>query len=70
VVPGVQLHIGAVSLEVSAYAVPCRKNAAWFTDGHFGLMHHRHGFVSRAYATVLEPGRIALGDAVVLEPEA
>lgn len=70
IVPGVQLQVGGVRLEVSAYAVPCRKNAAWFTDGHFGLMHHRHGFVSRAYATVLEPGHIALGDPVVLEPEA
>ncbi len=70
IVPGVHLQVGDALLEVSAYAVPCRKNAAWFTDGHFGLMHHRHGFVSRAYATVLRPGRIATGDPVVLEPDA
>lgn len=70
IVPGVHLRIGQVVLEVSTYAVPCRKNAAWFTDGHFGLMHHRHGPVSRAYATVLHPGTVTLGDEVVLEPGA
>ena len=70
VVPGVHLVVGTALLEVSAYAVPCRKNAGWFTDGHFGLMHHRHGHVSRAYATVLRPGTVALGDPVVLEPPA
>jgi hypothetical protein len=70
IVPGVHLQAGTALLEISAYAVPCRKNAAWFTDGHFGLMHHRHGFVSRAYATVLRPGTVALGDPVVLEPDA
>lgn len=68
IVPGVHLEVGTALLEISAYAVPCRKNAAWFTDGHFGLMHHRHGFVSRAYATVLRPGHVEMGDAVVLEP--
>jgi hypothetical protein len=70
VVPGVHLQAGDALLEVSAYAIPCKKNAAWFTDGHFGLMHHRHGFVSRAYATVLRPGRVTVGDPVVLEPDA
>jgi len=69
IVPGVHLEAGTALLEVSAYAVPCRKNAAWFTDGHFGLMHHRHGFVSRAYATVLRPGHVATGDPITLEPE-
>lgn len=70
VVPGVHLQVGAALLEVSAYAVPCRKNGPWFTDGHFGLMHHRHGPVSRIYATVLRPGTVAMGDPVIFEPEA
>jgi len=70
IVPGVTVQAGTALLEISAYAVPCRKNAAWFTDGHFGLMHHRHGFVSRAYATVLRPGSVAMGDAVIVEPGA
>ncbi|MCU1369066.1 MAG: hypothetical protein JWO77_260 [Ilumatobacteraceae bacterium] len=70
VVPGARLRTGDALLELSAYAVPCRKNAAWFTDGHFGLMHHRHGFVSRVYATVVRPGTVSLGDPVILEPPA
>ncbi len=66
--PGVHLRIGEVLAEVSSYAVPCKKNATWFVGGHFDLMHHRHGPVSRIYATVLEPGSIAVGDPVLLEP--
>jgi hypothetical protein len=31
-------------------------------------MHHERGPVSRVYATVLQPGVIAVGDAAVLEP--
>lgn len=70
VVPGVELRVGEVLAEVSAYAVPCRKNAAWFLDGRFDTMHHRHGPVSRVYATVVEPGVIRVGDAAVIEPGA
>lgn len=70
VVPGARIQAGTALLELSAYAVPCRKNAPWFTDGHFGLMHHRHGFVSRAYATVVRPGTVTMGDPVLLEPPA
>ena len=54
--------------EASSYAVPCFQNKAWFTDGAFELMHHDRGPVSRVYATVLEPGELAVGDAVILEP--
>jgi MOSC domain-containing protein YiiM len=66
--PGVTLAVGEVRCEISSYAVPCKKNAAWFVDGAFDLMHRRHGPVSRVYATVLEPGRITAGDPAVLEP--
>jgi MOSC domain-containing protein YiiM len=66
--PGVLLRLGEVLAEVSSYAIPCKKNAAWFLGGSFDLMHHRHGPVSRVYATVLEPGFIATGDPVLLEP--
>ena len=68
VVPGALLRVGDVALEISSYAVPCRKNAGWFTDGRFDMMHHKHGPVSRVYATVLEPGPVRLGDPVLLEP--
>ncbi len=68
--PGVQLQLGDVRAEVSAYAVPCHKNARWFRDGRFDAMHHRHGPHSRVYATVLEPGTITAGAPVLLEPDA
>lgn len=66
--PGVRLGLGTVLCEVSAYTLPCAKNARWFEEGQFRLAHHERGPVSRVYATVLEPGRITVGDAVVLEP--
>jgi MOSC domain-containing protein YiiM len=68
VVPGVRLSLGTVRCEVSSYAVPCSQNAGWFVGRAFNLMHHDRGPVSRMYATVLQPGRIATGDDVVLEP--
>jgi MOSC domain-containing protein YiiM len=66
--PGVRFRIGDVRAEVSSYAVPCRKNRDWFTGGRFDLMHHKHGPVSRLYATVLEPGAVSVGDPIVREP--
>lgn len=66
--PGVRLQVGSVLCEVSSYALPCFQNSTWFRDGDFELMHHERGPVSRVYATVLETGRISVGDAVVLEP--
>ena len=68
VVPGVRLRLGTVVCEVSSYAWPCKQNAQWFTDGDFTRIHHENGPWSRMYATVLEPGAIATGDDVVLEP--
>lgn len=66
--PGVRLRLGEVLCEVSAYSLPCKKNAAWFIDGEFATMHHERGPVSRVYATVLEPGGIRAGDRAILEP--
>ena len=65
---GVRMRVGEVLCEVSAYTLPCSSNKRWFIDGDFTVMHHERGPVSRVYATVLEPGRIAVGDAAVLEP--
>ncbi len=65
---GVRMRIGEVLCEVSAFALPCTSNKRWFINGDFNVMHHERGPVSRVYATVLEPGRIATGDAAVLEP--
>lgn len=67
--PGVQLRIGGVLAEISAYATPCEKNADWFRDREFNRMNHdRHPGWSRAYAWVREPGTIRTGDQVIVEP--
>jgi MOSC domain-containing protein YiiM len=67
--PGTQLRIGEVLAELSAWATPCAKNAAWFVDREFDRMHHDlHPGWSRAYAWVREPGTIRVGDPVVVEP--
>jgi hypothetical protein len=66
---GVQLLVGDVLAEVSAYSTPCAKNAAWFADrDHRRIDHDRHPGWSRVYAWVREPGTIRAGDAVVIEP--
>jgi hypothetical protein len=66
---GVQLLIGDVLAEVSAFATPCAKNAAWFVGrDHRRMDHERHPGWSRVYAWVREPGTIRTGDVVVVEP--
>lgn len=65
---GVRVQVGGVLCEISAYALPCYQNKAWFLEGDFDTMHHSRGPVSRVYATVLQPGSIAVGDVVTLEP--
>lgn len=64
--PGVRMRIGTVVAEMTAWAIPCRHNAPWFSDGDFNHMSHERGPVSRIYATVIEPGRVATGDRVEL----
>ena len=67
--PGVQLLVGSALLEVTMYAIPCRKNARWFTDGRFRrIAHEVSPGTSRVYARVLVDGVVAPGDAVLLEP--
>ena len=69
-ISGTVISIGAdVTIELSAYATPCAKNAAWFVDRDFRrMLHDTNPGWSRIYATVLEPGRIRTGDQVVVEP--
>jgi MOSC domain-containing protein YiiM len=65
--PGTLLHIGDVTVELSAYATPCKKNAAWFVAGDFDRMSHdRHPGTSRLYASVLETGTVRPGDPVTV----
>jgi MOSC domain-containing protein YiiM len=68
-VPGTIVRAGAALLEISSYAIPCAKNAGWFTDGDFDRLHHeRSPGRSRIYAWVLAPGEVRPGDAVLVEP--
>jgi len=67
VVPGREMTIGPVRIEITDYAAPCSKNAQWFEGGRFNRMHaDRHPGESRVYARVLEGGPIATGDSVAL----
>jgi MOSC domain-containing protein YiiM len=66
--PGVRIRVGTVVALVQAFAEPCRHNAKFFLAGDVHRMNIRRGPVSRVYATVLEPGRIATGDVIELEP--
>ena len=67
--PGVRVATGDALLEISAFAVPCAKNAQWFVDGRFRRIDHgRHPGWSRAYAWVIDGGAVAPGREVVVEP--
>jgi MOSC domain-containing protein YiiM len=67
--PGVRLRVGSVLAEVSDYADPCAANGRWFIDRNFMRIDpERHPGSSRVYASVMEPGRITSGDAVIVEP--
>lgn len=64
--PGVRARVGTVLVDMTSWAIPCRHNAQWFTDGDFRRMSHERGPVSRLYATVVEPGTIRTGDTITL----
>ncbi len=62
--PGTVVRIGEVVGEISSYATPCAKNAAWFSDRDFKRMDQDvHPGWGRLYAWVREPGTIRVGDA-------
>ena len=67
--PGLRLLVGTAVLETTPYAIPCTKNARWFSDGRFRRMAHEvTPGTSRIYARVVVEGTIAAGDAAVVEP--
>jgi MOSC domain-containing protein YiiM len=66
---GTIVDIGEVRCQLSAPAVPCSKNAQWFTGGDISLIDHSlHPGQSRWYASVLRPGSITTGDPVTISP--
>lgn len=65
--PGARLRVGSSLLEVSYPAVPCQKQAQWFTDGDFTrLAYENNPQWTRWYAWVREPGSVATGDEVLI----
>lgn len=73
IVPGVQLQIGAATVEITDYTKPCFKIAASFSDGDWKRMwQKRHAGWSRLYAKIIREGEVRAGDAVQVlaaEPE-
>ena len=68
--PGTVVQIGDVLAEISSFATPCAKNAAWFADREFRRMDQDlHPGWGRLYAWVRRPGEVRVGDEVVIEPD-
>ena len=62
--PGARVTLGTAVLALTAYAIPCSKNARWFADGDYDRMSHERSDQSRVYARVVQPGRANAGDSV------
>ena len=60
--PGATLEFGSVKTQVTGYAIPCKKNVRWFSDGDYQRLSHELGAVSRVYCLVTQPGSVAVGD--------
>lgn len=66
--PGARIDVGPVSMLVSAHAIPCAKNAQWFSDRDFRrILHDENPGFSRLYAVPLSAGTVAVGDPVTVE---
>jgi len=67
--PGSRLRIGDIPMLVTAHAIPCAKNAQWFSDRDFNrILHDRNPGFSRLYAIPMESGVVRTGDMVTVEP--
>ncbi len=68
-VPGAQVDVGPVLLEVTGYTTPCRNISASFAAGEFVRVSQKvHPGWSRVYARVLEEGLVTPGVACELRP--
>jgi MOSC domain-containing protein YiiM len=69
--PGDQLRIGAIEVEITGYAGPCKTIAGNFKDGVFTRVSEKaHIEDCRLYARIIRGGRIHQGDPVELMKEA
>lgn len=69
VVPGVRLRLGdEVLVEVTKYTTPCNNLRPYFKGEDYGRVSQtRYPGWSRVYASVLQAGKIRVGDAVVFD---
>ena len=64
-VPGAQLDVGEVRLELTDYAVPCNNIAGSFAGRRMARVSQKvHPGWSRLYARVLKEGTVRVGDRV------
>jgi MOSC domain-containing protein YiiM len=67
--PGARLRIGSALAELSYPAVPCANQTRWFSDGDFSrIAFENNPQWVRWYAWVREPGEVAPGDKVLVQP--
>ncbi len=63
--PGSLLTLGELPVFITAPAIPCAKNAGWFTDRDFNrILHTQHPGFSRLYGIPLAEGVVELGATV------
>jgi MOSC domain-containing protein YiiM len=68
-IPGVCIEIGEARLMVTSFTTPCRTIRESFTDDHIARISQKvHPGWSRVYAKVLMPGRVTVGDPVLVLP--
>jgi MOSC domain-containing protein YiiM len=69
VAPGVTLRAGSVTMEVTAYASPCKSIRPSFADENSNRISQQlHPGWSRVYARVVDSGDLRVGDTVVRGP--
>ena len=67
--PGARLRLGAVEVEVTSFAVPCRTIRAAFVNEEITRIGEKmHPGWSRVYARVIVEGEIAVGDVADVTP--
>lgn len=66
ILPGARLRLGAeVLIEITRFTTPCKTITASFKDGDSTrILHKKYPGWSRAYARILQPGTIHIGDRV------
>lgn len=69
VTPGVRLRVGDVTVEITAFAAPCKSiRPSFAVENSNRISQQLHSGWSRVYARVVDSGELRVGDAVVRDP--